>query len=605
MTIVTRLVRIAVAAACLCSFASAQVPLSTTDAVVPRLVNFSGKAVDIQGKVLSGVAGVTFAIYKDQDGGSPLWLESQNVQADAKGNYTAQLGATKPNGLPLDLFTSGEARWLGVTVNGGQEQSRVLLLSVPYALKAADADTVGGLPASAFMLAAPPTSGASREPASESAGSLMTGTVATQPSVPGSTPVTTAGGSTGKIPLWDTSTDIASSIITQTGSGSGAKLGINIANPLFTLDVKGTELVRGLFEMATTGFATASKSFSSNPLNLESSAFNSTTGTYALNHFQWQAEPVGNNTSNPGATLNLLYGTDPNPLTETGLKIASTGQITFANGQVFPGTGTISGVTAGTDLLGGGTTGNVTLKLDTTKVPQLGTSNNFLGNQNVTGNVGVIGNVGVGIAIPGATFDVFSSTAGVHAPMARFGSNGFNDANSIVTYTASGVAEVFQSGCDNCFVPGVQVGDGGLRVNPGKNIVFGDSGSARLKLDSTGNASQPRAANGMVKAIIKFIAHPPIVSCFNSTLTGAAATKPPCGFTVDETGIGDYIFDLGFQVNDRFFSVTEYDDPIDGIPDTTTVCVFGCVHTLGPNEVEVTARQGGNFYFGAFDLIVY
>jgi hypothetical protein len=37
-------------------------------------------------------------------------------------------------------------------------------------------------------------------------------------------------------------------------------------------------------------------------------------------------------------------------------------------------------VTAGTDLTGGGTTGNVTLSLDTTKVPLLTTSNAFVGN---------------------------------------------------------------------------------------------------------------------------------------------------------------------------------------------------------------------------------
>ena len=36
---------------------------------------------------------------------------------------------------------------------GEVEQPRVLLVSVPYALKAADADTLGGLPASAFVLA--------------------------------------------------------------------------------------------------------------------------------------------------------------------------------------------------------------------------------------------------------------------------------------------------------------------------------------------------------------------------------------------------------------------------------------------------------------------
>jgi hypothetical protein len=139
-----------------CRLTNAQQASSSAEStVVPRLVNFSGKATDTQGKTISGVAGVTFAIYKEESGGSPLWLETQNIQAEAKGNYTVQLGATKSDGLPLDLFSSGEARWLGVTVNGGPEQPRVLLLSVPYALKAADAETIGGLPASAFVLAAP------------------------------------------------------------------------------------------------------------------------------------------------------------------------------------------------------------------------------------------------------------------------------------------------------------------------------------------------------------------------------------------------------------------------------------------------------------------
>src|ERR1700683_3787075 len=138
----------------LCSLLSAQQAAVSTSAaaVVPRLVNFSGKAVD-QGKTITGITGVTFSIYSEETGGSPLWMETQNVQADSRGNYTAQLGATKTEGLPQELFTSGEARWLGVRVNGGEEQPRVLLLSVPYALKAADAQTLGGLPASAFALA--------------------------------------------------------------------------------------------------------------------------------------------------------------------------------------------------------------------------------------------------------------------------------------------------------------------------------------------------------------------------------------------------------------------------------------------------------------------
>ncbi len=138
--------------------ASAQPPAASPSAAaaVPRLINFSAKVADAQGKPAPGVAGVTFSIYKDQYEGSPLWMETQNVQANSKGNYTVQLGANSPQGVPLELFMAGEARWLGVRVNGGEEQARTLLLSVPYALKAADAETLGGKPLSAFMMASQP-----------------------------------------------------------------------------------------------------------------------------------------------------------------------------------------------------------------------------------------------------------------------------------------------------------------------------------------------------------------------------------------------------------------------------------------------------------------
>src|SRR5258708_6066268 len=128
---------------------------ASSTSVVPGLMRFSGTMKDAQGKAASRTASLTFALYKDQEGGASLWQETQNVTIDVTERYTVQLGLTLPGGLPLDVFASGEARWLGVQAEGQSEQPRVLLMSVPYALKAADAETVGGLPASAFMLAAP------------------------------------------------------------------------------------------------------------------------------------------------------------------------------------------------------------------------------------------------------------------------------------------------------------------------------------------------------------------------------------------------------------------------------------------------------------------
>ena len=127
--------------------------------MVPRLIMFSGVIIDSKGEPKSGVAGVTFAIYAEQAGGAALWMETQNVQLDETGRYTALLGANSSEGVPLDLFSTGQARWLGIEGAEIQESPRVLLVSVPYALKAADAETLGGMPASAFALASPQTAG--------------------------------------------------------------------------------------------------------------------------------------------------------------------------------------------------------------------------------------------------------------------------------------------------------------------------------------------------------------------------------------------------------------------------------------------------------------
>src|SRR5713226_7810821 len=122
---------------------------------VPRLVKFAGTMKDELGKARTGVVGVTFAIYKEQEGGAALWLETQNVELDEQGRYTVLLGSSKSEGLPLELFTTGEPRWLGTQVQlpGEVEQPRVDLVSVPYALKAADAESLGGKPASSYALA--------------------------------------------------------------------------------------------------------------------------------------------------------------------------------------------------------------------------------------------------------------------------------------------------------------------------------------------------------------------------------------------------------------------------------------------------------------------
>ncbi len=137
------------------SLSAQQAALTAANTVVPPLVKFSGVLTDVNNRPLTGTVGVTFSLYKDQEGGAPLWMETQNVTLDKAGHYTVSLGSTTSQGLPASPFAAGEARWLAVQVQGQAEQPRVLLMSVPYALKALDAETIGGKPLSALQLAAP------------------------------------------------------------------------------------------------------------------------------------------------------------------------------------------------------------------------------------------------------------------------------------------------------------------------------------------------------------------------------------------------------------------------------------------------------------------
>lgn len=359
-------------------------PSRIADVSVPRFVKYNGVLQDSRGQALTSTVQVTLSLYSRQTGGTSLWSESQTVHPDAGGRFAVSLGSTQAGGLPVELFKSGEARWLGVQATGEPEQPRVLLLSVPYAMKAADAETVGGLPASAFVLASP----LSATPASSvgTANSTNPGNSANvTPSVSGS-------GTTNYVPLWlDSAGTLGNSALFQSGSGSTAKVGIGTTTPSTTLDVRGNETVRGLLNLPAGHTATSSAGGNSQPLNFTASAFNSGSSAAVSQTFRWLAEPVGNNTSSPSGSLHLLFGSGSNTPAETGFALGSDGRVTFASGQAFPGT--IAGVTAGTDLTGGGTSGNVTLNLDTSKTDlryaQLGAANIFAANQSFNGGIAV------------------------------------------------------------------------------------------------------------------------------------------------------------------------------------------------------------------------
>jgi hypothetical protein len=130
---------------------------------VPRVISIGGEFRPADGSAALPMETVSFRIYSTEKGGVPLWEETQTVPVDPSGFYKVLLGATEADGVPVDVFVSGEARWLSTTwLRAGEaEGPRTRLTSVPYALRAADAETLGGLPASAYQLAFAPGAGAS------------------------------------------------------------------------------------------------------------------------------------------------------------------------------------------------------------------------------------------------------------------------------------------------------------------------------------------------------------------------------------------------------------------------------------------------------------
>lgn len=360
---------------------------------LPRLVRFSGTARDIDGNPLTGVVGITFALYSDESGGAALWLESQNVQADANGRYTVLLGASKPDGLPTDMFTSEQARWVGIQISGQTEQPRVLLVSAPYALKAGDAETVGGLPASAFVLASPDQSKTDQSKVAQPKAAALAASSPASQNAQDQSPLKnsaiTGKGTIGYVPMFDSTTDIIDSLIFQKSS----EIGIGTKTPAATLDVSGSGAVRDTLTLFPKGkdstLAINGTAFNidqtGNVTFISGQKFPGTGGGGTVTSVGSGAGLTGGPITKSG-TLSIAAGGVTNAMlqnssvkltpgggmsgggsvalggsTTLGLENCGANQVLEFIGSAWTcasaGTGTITGVSAGTDLTGGGTSG--------------------------------------------------------------------------------------------------------------------------------------------------------------------------------------------------------------------------------------------------------
>jgi hypothetical protein len=219
----------------------------TAVAPVPRVMWVSGVFHQADGQPIAPTETVTLAVYRDQNGGDPLWQETQNAVVRQDGRYDVLLGSTTTGGLPLDLFATGEPRWLGARFdrNGEAEQPRVQLASVPYSLKSGDAATLGGRPASDYALATAVGSSDARAVSAE------TSTVSAAADV-------VLTGTTNTLAKYVDATNVGNSAVFE----SNGLVGVNTTAPLDALHVRFTNTTGGLTGFAVQNLGNTASSYS-------------------------------------------------------------------------------------------------------------------------------------------------------------------------------------------------------------------------------------------------------------------------------------------------------------------------------------------------------
>ncbi len=105
---------------------------------VPLGIPFQGFLADGGGDPVQDAVNLEFALYDASAAGTTLWSESQLAVTVTDGVFQVELG--EATALTLSLF-DGAPLWLGVRVNGEAEMPRTQLLAVPFAMRAAVADS--------------------------------------------------------------------------------------------------------------------------------------------------------------------------------------------------------------------------------------------------------------------------------------------------------------------------------------------------------------------------------------------------------------------------------------------------------------------------------
>ena len=112
---------------------------------VPLRFGYQGAVFDSSGAPATGPVGVEVSIFDAELGGGELYHESHVGVTLLDGTFDIEVGGGTSQSGVLDPTTfSGDQTWLELTVDGEVMAPRQRLLAVPYALRAAVAETVLG-----------------------------------------------------------------------------------------------------------------------------------------------------------------------------------------------------------------------------------------------------------------------------------------------------------------------------------------------------------------------------------------------------------------------------------------------------------------------------
>jgi hypothetical protein len=118
---------------------------------VPERMNYQMRLTDsVTGEPEPGSHDLVFRIFEQEVGGTPVWDETHNVDADDTGVVSLILGSN----APIDIDFDG-GMWLEVEVDGETLAPRREIVSVPYAFRAMNsdnADSLGGVHSGSYVV---------------------------------------------------------------------------------------------------------------------------------------------------------------------------------------------------------------------------------------------------------------------------------------------------------------------------------------------------------------------------------------------------------------------------------------------------------------------